>query len=150
MSMPLTKEGAADLIEHASKADNESELFEVVNAQNEPIELALRSRVHREGLAHRATHVFLFQPSTGDLLLQRRSPHKKIAAGLWDLSCAEHNSPGETYCQAAVRGLNEELGIDMDEKNLKQARPVFFHRAVYADDFVECEHIGTFCAAYDG
>jgi isopentenyl-diphosphate delta-isomerase len=72
--------------------------------------LVQRSRVHREGLWHRATSVFLFR-SDGRLLVQRRSAHKDICPGLWDLSVAEHLQPGESYEQGAVRGLREELGV---------------------------------------
>ncbi len=36
---------------------------------------------------------------------------KRVGSGQWDLSVAEHLSPGETYKQAVLRGLQEELGI---------------------------------------
>jgi hypothetical protein len=36
---------------------------------------------------------------------------KQIGPGLWDLSLAEHNEPGESYHDAAVRGLRQELGV---------------------------------------
>ena len=36
---------------------------------------------------------------------------KKIGPGLWDISVAEHLNPGETFDSAALRGLQEELGI---------------------------------------
>lgn len=40
-----------------------------------------------------AVYVFVFNPE-GELLMQRRSAKKKIAPGEWDLSVAEHLSPG--------------------------------------------------------
>lgn len=37
---------------------------------------------------------------------------KRIGAGLWDLSLAEHVSPAESFARACRRGLGEELGIN--------------------------------------
>ncbi len=34
-----------------------------------------------------------------------------MAAGLWDSACSGHVQPGESYLDAAVRELEEELGI---------------------------------------
>jgi isopentenyl-diphosphate delta-isomerase len=73
--------------------------------------LAPRSRVHKEGLWHRAVHVFLFR-SDGRLIIQRRQASKDVWPGAWDLSAAEHLRPGESYAQGALRGLREELGVE--------------------------------------
>ncbi len=53
----------------------------------------------------------LLHNSAGLLLIQRRSPRKGVAPGRWDLTVAEHVSPGESYEAAALRGLREELRI---------------------------------------
>ncbi len=53
----------------------------------------------------------LLHNSAGLLLLQRRSARKGVFPGCWDLSCAEHVSPGESYEAAALRGLREELRV---------------------------------------
>lgn len=87
------------------------EQFEILDEHGNPAGLAARSRVHREGLWHRAANVFLFR-SDGRLLLQRRQSDKDVWPGAWDLSAAEHLKPGETYEEAALRGLHEELGIE--------------------------------------
>lgn len=86
------------------------EQFETLDENGEPAGLAPRSRVHKEGLWHRAVNVFLFR-SDGRLLLQRRHPDKDVWPGAWDLSVAEHLKPGESYRDAARRGLREELGV---------------------------------------
>lgn len=69
-----------------------------------------RDIVHRTGLWHKAVNVFVFR-SDGRLILQRRSEHKDVCPNLLDLSTAEHLRLGESYLAAALRGLNEELGI---------------------------------------
>ena len=86
------------------------EPFETFDAEGNALGIALRSRVHREGLWHKASNVFLFR-TDGRLVIQRRQWDKDVCPGVWDLSAAEHLKPGETYEQGAVRGLREELGI---------------------------------------
>lgn len=86
------------------------ELFDTFTPDGKPTGLAPRSRVHREGLWHRAVNVFLFQ-TDGRLLIQRRQLSKDVWPGAWDLSVAEHLRPGETYADGAIRGLREELGV---------------------------------------
>lgn len=86
------------------------EQFEIYAEDGEPLGMAPRLRVHREGLWHRAVNVFLFR-SDGRLLIQRRQLDRDVWPGAWDLSVAEHLKPGESWEQGALRGLKEELGI---------------------------------------
>ena len=72
--------------------------------------LVQRATVHKNGLWHKAVNVFVFR-SDGRLILQRRSGTKDVCPNLLDLSTAEHLQLGESYLAAALRGLNEELGI---------------------------------------
>lgn len=87
------------------------ESFQVFDALGNPLGLAPRSQVHRDGLWHRAANVFLFR-ADGRLIVQRRQWSKDVCPGAWDLSVAEHLVPGEGYEQAALRGLREELGVE--------------------------------------
>ena len=87
------------------------ELFDIFDATGKPTGMERRSRVHREGLWHRAASVFLFR-SDGRLIVQRRNAGKDVCPGKWDLSAAEHLKPGETFEQGAHRGLREELGVE--------------------------------------
>jgi isopentenyl-diphosphate delta-isomerase len=90
-----------------------SELFDVIDPQtHETIRQELRSVVHATGLLHRAVYCWIFSRE-GSLLLQRRSASKRIGRLQWDLSLAEHLTPGESYRKAVVRGLREELGLDI-------------------------------------
>jgi isopentenyl-diphosphate delta-isomerase len=88
----------------------DDEPFEILDVDGCALGVAPRSRVHREGLWHRAASVFLFR-SDGRLVIQRRQWTKDVCPGVWDLSVAEHLKPGESYEQAAARGLREELGV---------------------------------------
>ena len=70
---------------------------------------SLRDCLNR-GLLHRAVAVLVIR-SSGRILLQRRSRKDAWHPGLWTLSCTGHVKKGETYREAAVRELQEELGL---------------------------------------
>lgn len=86
------------------------EVFDVVNERDEVIGRAPRSEVHRRGLRHRAVHVLVFN-AAGEVFLQRRSPTKDCFPDRWDSSAAGHLGVGEAYDAAAVREVEEELGL---------------------------------------
>lgn len=87
------------------------EFFDVVNNQNEVIGQEKRQVVHQKGLWHRGVHVFLFTQDRR-LLIQKRSQTRDKFPGTLDCSVSEHLNPGESYLNAAIRGLQEELGIE--------------------------------------
>ena len=86
------------------------ELFETLDDDGRPLGLVPRSEVHRRGLWHRASNVFLFD-SQGALLLQRRAAGKDVWPNASGPSVGEHLQPGESFEQAAHRGLAEELAV---------------------------------------
>ena len=91
-------------------ARDQDEWFDVVDSHDRVIEQRRRHEVHRLGLQHRAVHIFV-KRSDGKLLLQMRSQHKDTSPGKWTTSCSGHVDAGESYSQAALRELNEELGM---------------------------------------
>ncbi|ACB75658.1 NUDIX hydrolase [Opitutus terrae] len=86
------------------------EFFDVVNERDEPVGRARRSEVHAKGWRHRAVHVLVFDQH-GRVFVQKRSMKKDCSPGLWDSSCSGHLDAGEDYDAAAVRELEEELGM---------------------------------------
>ncbi|MEM7365175.1 MAG: NUDIX domain-containing protein [Pseudomonadota bacterium] len=90
-----------------------TELFDTYTADGQPLGTMARDEVHRNGVWHRAVNVFLFNAS-GALLIQQRAAVKDVCPLKWDLSVAEHLQPGESYLDAAYRGIREELGLDCD------------------------------------
>lgn len=69
---------------------------------------------------HRAFSVFIFN-NKGELLLQKRSRHKKTWPGAWSNSCCGHPVLGEKNEEAAKRRIREELGLKV--KNIKEVAP---------------------------
>ncbi len=86
------------------------EIFDVVNERDEVIGRELRRIVHRDGLKHRAVHVFVFN-ARGEVFLQKRSLSKDSSPGLWDSSASGHLDTGEDYDTCAMRELREEIGL---------------------------------------
>lgn len=132
-------------------ADNDSELFDVVNASNQPISRASRAAVHRDGLLHRAAHVLLFRRRGGsapELLLQRRARRKRVGGALLDLSCAEHVTAGERFLDAAARGVEEELGLRIARERLWEVREPVLRRMRYECGVVDNEFVGLFAAGW--
>lgn len=87
------------------------ELFDVIDENDNVIGQEMRSVVHQRGLWHRGVHVFLFTDE-GKLLVQQRSRDRVHAPLALDCSVSEHVKAREDYYTAAVRGLQEEMGVE--------------------------------------
>jgi isopentenyl-diphosphate delta-isomerase len=110
---------------------SDDEIFDVFDENEVLIGQERRSVVHRTGQWHRSTNVLIFLQTDQDarsdanlLLLQQRAANKDVCPNLWDLSCAEHVKCGETYVDAAVRGVEEELGLSLAPDRLRSLRDV--------------------------
>jgi isopentenyl-diphosphate delta-isomerase len=119
------------------------EIFDIFNELNEKIGTAKRKDVHREGYYHRSVHVFIIN-SKKQILMQKRVAHKDIAPNAWDLSVAEHLKPGETFRDAAVRGLQEEMNICLPPDKFVRIREAMLYKYTYSSknikdfEFNEC------------
>jgi len=95
------------------KGTDQQELLAVVDANDRPAEPRDRATIHRDGLLHRAVHIFILNRE-GDLFLQKRSHRKDRFPDRWDSSAAGHVDADESYNDCAHRELKEELGIAAD------------------------------------
>jgi isopentenyl-diphosphate Delta-isomerase len=89
--------------------DPQDEILAVVDASDTEIGGEKRGVIHATNLLHRAVHVFVFAPD-GRLYLQQRSATKDSFPLHWEC-VGGHLSPGELYPVAAVREVEEELGL---------------------------------------
>jgi isopentenyl-diphosphate delta-isomerase type 1 len=87
----------------------QEDIFDLVDENDQVIGRCPRSEAHAKKLRHRAIHVLVFNPE-GEVFLQKRSKTKDSWPGAWDSSCSGHLETGETYREAALRELQEELG----------------------------------------
>jgi 16S rRNA (adenine1518-N6/adenine1519-N6)-dimethyltransferase len=118
------------------------EIFDVVDEHDQVTGQRTRGEVHAEKLLHRAVHVFVFN-KRGDLLLQQRSMFKDAHPGVWDSSVSGHLDAGEDYAAAAVRELEEEMGIRADEAPEEIAR-------IAACEETGWEHVRLYRARHNG
>lgn len=127
---------------------NLDEVLEIVDDDNNVIGQAERLECYKKGLLHRAINVFVFN-SKGEIFLQKRSAKKRFPS-FWDLSCSEHVQVGESFEDAAKRGLKEELGINI---GVEQILPI--HKIENMDEeggikYLDVELMVTFKAVFDG
>ena len=92
------------------------ELIDVIDKNENVINKKLKSKVHKNGDWHKGTHIWIVIGKK--ILLQKRSDKKEIFPGKYDVSCAGHVKSGESYEDAAIRELKEELGIEVKKGDL--------------------------------
>ena len=86
------------------------EIFDIVDLQDQVIGQASRRETHARQLRHRAIHVLIFN-CQAELLIQKRALNKDSYPGCYDSSASGHLNAGENYAVAAVREVEEELGL---------------------------------------
>jgi len=97
------------------------ELIEIYSPDGQPTNQAKpRSIIHQQGLWHKTVHTWILETSTKRLLLQRRSPLKLNHPNQWDCSSAGHISFGQASDEAAMREVEEELGLQISLQELGQ------------------------------
>lgn len=126
-------------------ADNTDDQVVLVNERDQEVGTMDKLAAHTSGMLHRAFSVFIFN-SAGRLLLQRRADGKYHSPGLWTNSCCSHPRPGETVEAAAMRRVNEELGVTC----LVNHEFSFLYKADVGNGLREHELDHVFFANYDG
>jgi len=99
----------------------------------------LRSKIHKEGLLHQVVHCWIISELEGEkwIYFQQRSYEKKDFPGLYDISAAGHLNIGEDPKAAVKRETHEEIGITMEEENLKFIGTI--KETMYLDNFYNNE-----------
>ena len=95
------------------------EKLDVLNERGEFTgEIATREECHKKGLWHRCVYAFVIDKNS-NILLQKRSANKKLWPNLWDVTVGGHVLAGEFGRQALIRECKEELGIDINDNDIK-------------------------------
>jgi isopentenyldiphosphate isomerase len=117
------------------------ETFDILDCRGEKTgETIARDDAHRTGAWHGAFHCLIIYERDGrrQALFQKRSLHKKIAPGKFDVSVGGHYSAGEDAAAAGPREIREELGIEVKFADLiRLGRRVFVY--CFTADGTECE-----------
>ncbi|MFO8108994.1 MAG: NUDIX domain-containing protein [Thermoplasmata archaeon] len=85
------------------------ELLDVVDNENKIVGTASRSEVHKKRLPHRTVMFFVFSPDDR-ILVTKRSLTKEFFKGYRSVVLGGHVSAGESYEEALIKEMVEELG----------------------------------------
>lgn len=119
------------------------EVIDILDARGQYTgKTALKSEAHRQGLFHPTVHIWFFTPS-GQVLLQRRGKDKDIHPLLWDVPVAGHVGAGEDILKAAVREVQEEIGLEIREAQLEKIG-TFKSVQRHSRELTDCEFHHTF------
>ncbi len=114
----------------------------VVDRHDKILDYKSKAECHKgNGILHRAFSIFIFN-DRHQLLLQKRSNHKLLWPLFWSNSCCSHPRKGESYEEATIRRLKEELGI---ETSLQ-----YLYKFVYQARFDKIGSEYELCSVYLG
>lgn len=85
----------------------------LVDEQDNELGVMEKMQAHLKPTLHRAFSVFLVNDNN-EILLQKRALEKYHCGGMWTNTCCSHPRPGEDVKAAAIRRLQEEMGITCD------------------------------------
>ncbi len=106
----------------------------LVNEKDEPIGLMPKMEAHEKAVLHRAFSVFIMN-AKGETMLQQRAADKYHSPLLWTNTCCSHQRDGETNLEAGKRRLQEEMGFEVELKELFS----FIYKAPFDNGLTEHE-----------
>lgn len=90
--------------------DADREIVTITDYHNQVIDALPRSVMRAKNLIHRASYILVFNDKK-ELFLQKCSTHKDVYPGYWDVAAGGIVLAEESYEEAAIRELAEELGV---------------------------------------
>ena len=90
--------------------DPGAELVDIVDETDHVVRVVTRREMRAGRLRHRAVYIAV-QGTDGRLLVHQRSFDKDVRPGAWDVAVGGVVGSGESYADAAVRELAEEIGL---------------------------------------
>ena len=103
----------------------------MVNEKDEVIGKATRKEVNEMGLLYRCVGVYVFR--NGKIIVEQRSKNKKIRPMNYSI-VEETVQLGESYASAAIRGVKEELNVEV--KELRPLTKKLIRDTKHPDNFI--------------
>ena len=113
---------------------NQEESLTFYNEQNEPIGIVNREEGINRGLLLEGVQLWIINPETNQVLMQRRSRNKQNNPNKIDVSVSAHVDPDETATQAMLREAREEIGL-IDSEYLYNNMQKFAENKINLTDY---------------
>lgn len=124
------------------------ELLDILTPEGHPTEaVRLKSEAHLLGLYHATVHVWFYTESR-QVLMQKRGAQKETFPSYWDVSVAGHVHAGESIKQAALREIEEEIGLIIDV-NLLQKIKIRKNQIVHPNGIIDNEFQHVFIIKFE-
>ena len=94
------------------------EEIDILEENGEIVGTTTVNEAHQNGILHKVVHVWIVN-RRNKLLVQKRSDLKEFCPLMWDVSFAGHIKAGENSLDACEREAKEELGLNIDDDELK-------------------------------
>lgn len=98
------------------------EMIDVLDGETGDLvgEIISKDEAHRMGKWHGSIHILIVNKDKTKTLLQKRCAQKKLYPNMWDIAVGGHISAGETALTSAQRELQEELGLNFNDFEIKE------------------------------
>lgn len=99
--------------------------------------IILRGTPIAQGEYSMAVHLYIYDRN-GMFLIQKRSKNKKSLPGIWSVTCGAVSS-GENSVQAGIREAREEVGLPLEEDQLRHVARIKRRRSFIDVYFVQID-----------
>lgn len=99
--------------------NNPIEYFDVLDENgNKTGKVKTKENIIKDRDFYRIVNLWIINPKTKQILIQKRSKNKDVSPNKWDLTAGGHVDAGETSLEAIIRETKEELGIDISSDKI--------------------------------